>query len=254
MILVIAGTQDGREIAEELTKEYPGEVLVSVVSEYGGQLAEQTGLKVRVGALNEEEFCELCQAEEIRLCIDASHPYAKNVTAMAQKACQEIDIDYVRYERPKQPLPQYDKLIRVASPSEAAKVCGQRNQKTFLTTGSRSLSDFTGEPTLAIENLTVRVLPDPQVLQQCLDLGLLPNQIIAMQGPFSHELNKAMFQQSESEVMVTKNSGALGGTDTKLTAAMELGLTIILIDRPQSITGPMVTSKEKLMNYIAHKR
>lgn len=254
MILVLAGTQDGREIAEDLTKEYPGKVLVSVVSEYGGILAEQTGLHVRVGALNEIEFHQLCEIENIQFCIDASHPYAKNVTAMAQKVCSELQISYIRYERPKQPLPEYDQLILVSSPSEAARICGLRKQKAFLTTGSRSLADFTSEPSLPIENLVVRVLPDPQVLQQCLDLGLLPRQMIAMQGPFSHELNKAMLQQSQAEVMVTKNSGALGGTDTKLTAAIELGLTIIMIDRPKNVEGPFVTTKEKLKTYLQSLR
>ena len=80
--------------------------------------------------------------------------------------------------------------------------------------------------------MIARVLPTAEVIGLCEDLGLAPDQIVALQGPFSAALNRELFLRYEAEVIITKNSGTLGGTDTKVQAAAELGLPLIVIDRP----------------------
>ena len=79
-----------------------------------------------------------------------------------------------------------------------------------------------------------RVLPSTEVMQSCLELGYSPKYIIAMQGPFTYDLNKAMYEATKAEVVVMKNSGLIGGSDTKLAAAIDCGLTVVVIDRPVS--------------------
>ena len=81
--------------------------------------------------------------------------------------------------------------------------------------------------------MTVRLLPTAKVIAECTELGFSPKNIVALQGPFSTELNIALYRQYEADVIVTKNSGEVGGTDTKLEAAKALGLPVVMIDRPK---------------------
>ncbi|MBR6267087.1 MAG: precorrin-6A/cobalt-precorrin-6A reductase, partial [Selenomonadaceae bacterium] len=84
----------------------------------------------------------------------------------------------------------------------------------------------------------------------CEKLGFTPKQIIAMQGPFSQTLNEAMFKQYDAQVIVTKNSGTIGGADTKFAAAEALGLPIVLIDRPKVTYGQVARSFEDVLAFI----
>ena len=121
----------------------------------------------------------------------------------------------------------------VHSYEEAAEAASKLGQRIFLTTGSRNLDKFVRSPHLQDAELTARVLPTAEVIALCESLGLDAGHIAALQGPFSKELNKELFRRYAAQVIITKNSGSIGGTDTKLAAAKELGLPIVLIDRPQ---------------------
>ena len=90
-------------------------------------------------------------------------------------------------------------------------------------------------------NITARVLPTAEVLAQCEKLGLTPKQIIAMQGPFTTEMNVEQFKHAQAEVIVTKDGGKIGGADTKIAAAQILNLPVVIIDRPK-ISYPNVAA------------
>lgn len=232
MILVLAGTQDGRELAEILTQS-GFQVMASVISSYGRDLIKNSQIIVNARPLDMNQLIDLIRSYQITAIIDASHPYAINVSRNAMEACQLVGIRYIRYERPAVPLPSYDKLHVVENYTMAAETAAAIGKIVFLTTGSRNLKAFKSAPQLAHHRLIARVLPEPTVLQECIHLGFKPCDIIAMQGPFSHELNVLLFKEYKAEVIITKNSGNLGGSDTKITAAIELDLPIIVIDRPQ---------------------
>lgn len=232
MIFIAAGTKDGRELTERLVAT--GErVMASVVSTYGEQLlASCKGrLSINDRPLDEEGLSQCIQDQGIRVLVDASHPYAINVSKNAMKACHREGIPYIRYERDITKI-TYKNIHVVHSYEEAAALSACLGKNIFLTTGSRNLQKFVQAEALAGCQLIARVLPTSEVLGLCEDLALSPRQIIAMQGPFSKELNRAMFVQCRADVIVTKNSGSIGGTDTKLEAAEELGLPVVLIDRP----------------------
>ena len=144
---------------------------------------------------------EFIAKKNISLLVDASHPYAANASQNAMKACHNTKIPYIRYER-KQTVLDYEKAYYVENYAEASKKASELGKNIFLTTGSRNL-------------------------------GFLPESIIAMQGPFSKLMNLEMYKKYEADVVITKNSGSLGGTDTKVEAAMELNLPLIIIDRPK---------------------
>lgn len=253
MIWVLAGTQDGREIAANLASFVNEQVLVSVVSEYGKQLAELPNVKVIVGKLDEGAMIKVINEYGITLLVDASHPYAVQVTATAQQACLERNVCYLRYERPIVLLPDYEKLVIVPTAEAAAKAVASLGKVVFLTTGSRALAVFAKSPLLANHRLIARVLPDLAVLGECLELGFTPQNIVALQGPFSHKLNVVLFAEYGAEVIVMKNSGVIGGSDSKLSAAMELGLAVVVIDRPPSsheLSQSVFSDPQVLLGYI----
>lgn len=232
MIVILAGTKDGRELAATLTRQgWP--VSVAVVSDYGRKLAAKDGLTVHTGCRDTAGLVALFKTEGARAVIDASHPYAGNASHNAQAACEALELPYLRYERPPAPLPQYDKLHVAADAAEAARLAAGLGQVIFLATGSRTLAVFKNEPLLAGRRLIARVLPEPEVLTVCRRLGFVPADIVALQGPFSHQLNLALYREYGAEVVVTKNSGIVGGTDNKISAVVELGLSLVVIDRPQ---------------------
>jgi precorrin-6A/cobalt-precorrin-6A reductase len=231
VIVVLAGTRDGRELAAFLARQgWP--VSIAVVSDYGRKLAAQDGLTVHTGGRDTVGLVALLRSEGARALIDASHPYAANASRNAQAACEALDLPYLRYERPPAPLPAYDKLHRAADAVQAARLAADLGKVIFLATGSRTLAAFKNETLLAGRRLIARVLPEPEVLTACRRLGFAPADIIALQGPFSHQLNLALFREYAADVIVTKNSGLVGGADSKFSAAVELGLPLIVIDRP----------------------
>lgn len=229
-IFLIAGTQDGRKLAEFLLQKN-FDVTASVVSEYGKKLLETcAGIKINDKPLERDELEKILREEHFNFLVDASHPYAKNISANAIAATQAAQIVYIRYERAEVEF-DYEKIFHVDSYEEAALKASEFGKNIFLTTGSRNLKIFVD--LLKDCNLTARILPTAEVLTQCEALGLTPKNIIAMQGAFSVELNVEIFKHAGAEVIVTKNSGQIGGADTKLEAAKILNLPVVMIDRPK---------------------
>lgn len=229
-IFLIAGTEDGRELAEFLVARN-FEVTASVVSDYGRRLLETcAGIKINDKPLDKDGLEKILREESFEFLVDASHPYAKNVSANAISAAQAAQIIYIRYERAESDF-TYEKIFKVADYGAAARKAAELGKNIYLTTGSRNLKIFV--ELLRGCNLTVRILPTAEVLSQCESLGLSPKQIVAMQGPFSTELNVELFKHANAEVIVTKNSGKIGGADTKLAAAQILNLPVVMVERPQ---------------------
>jgi precorrin-6A/cobalt-precorrin-6A reductase len=252
VILVLAGTQDGREIAAGL-REAGYEVIASVVSEYGRELAAQSGVPVQASAMDEHELQQFVIQHGIRLMIDATHPYAVNVSRNASQVAAKLHIPCLRYERPDSALPIYAKLVLAPDMQRAAEMAVGLGKTVFLTTGSHSLPLFRAAAAGRDCRLIARVLPQPEVIADCIANGFSPADIIAAQGPFSQELNRELFRAYGADVMVTKNSGAIGGTDAKIAAAIELGLVIVVVQRPAALKQQVFESLSALLEYLKRK-
>ena len=252
MILVLAGTQDGREIAAGL-REAGYEVIASVVSEYGRELVAQSGVPVQAAAMDEQELQQFVIQHGIRLMIDATHPYAVNVSRNARQVAANLHIPCLRYERPDSALPIYAKLVLAPDMQRAAEMAVGLGKTVFLTTGSHSLPLFRAAAAGRDCRLIARVLTQPEVIADCIANGFSPADIIAAQGPFSQELNRELFRAYGADVMVTKNSGAIGGTDAKIAAAIELGLMIVVVQRPAALQQQVFESLPALLEYLKRK-
>ena len=249
MIFVLAGTKDGRELAGYLLQQ-GYKVTASVISQYGETLLQQYyGMDINCKPLEADDFVVYCESHGVKLFVDASHPYAANVSINAMEACKKANIPYIRYERQQTPL-NYDKAFYVENYQQAAAKAAELGEHIFLTTGSRNLATFAKAPEMANKHVICRVLPEPEIVAMAQELGFTPGDIIAMQGPFSLELNKELFKKYQAQVVVTKNSGNTGGTDTKFQAAIELDLPLVIIDRPKVNYSQKAESFQQVLDFV----
>ena len=102
----------------------------------------------------------------------------------------------------------------------------------FVTTGSKELSAFLELPDWETR-VYARVLSMPDVVKTCADMGFYGIHLIAMQGPFSEEMNRALLQQTKAAWLVTKDTGITGGFPEKVRAARSLGVRLVIIRRPE---------------------
>ncbi len=233
MILVLAGTAEGREAIGALKAE-GHTVWASTVSEYGGSLARGAGAdRVLVGVLGRGELASLLRREEPLALVDATHPFAERASREAMAACNDTGVPYLRFERPAAVLPDGPPVTRVPGFVEAARAACAAGEVLFLSVGSRHLQLFVAEARKAGRRVVARVLPDPLVLERCRGLGLGPGEVVAARGPFSRELNAAMFRHYRASVLVTKESGPAGGTEEKILAALEVGIPVVVVERPK---------------------
>ena len=231
MILVLAGTTEGREKAAALEKA--GEqVIATTATEYGGELLRKNFKgEIISRPLESCELEKLIRERAIKRVVDATHPYAEQISTNARRACLSTEVPYERIERNSLKYSGEAAVIEAEDAAEAAGIAAAYRGNIFLTIGSRKLQFFSGA--IDPEHLVVRILPLGASLEKCLDLGIPPKNIIAMQGPFDEELNRLLLRRYDATVLVTKESGTAGGTAEKIRAACSLGLPVILITRPK---------------------
>ncbi|CAG1020207.1 precorrin-6A/cobalt-precorrin-6A reductase [Patescibacteria group bacterium] len=232
MILVLSGTEEGKEIVRRLHEEGL-DLLTTVATEYGKKMFEQMGLETLClqGRLDAHGFSQLIKEKGIDTVIDATHPYAIEVSQNAMDACKKTNTRYLRFERQEIEIPTHPLIHKVKTMAEAVDKSRVLGKKIFLTTGISSVAKFI---LLKDEKeLYVRILPVPEHIALCLDMGIPPAHIIAMHGPFSEDLNRAMFKQYHINTMVTKDSGEAGGVLEKIHAALKEGIDTIVIKRPR---------------------
>ena len=263
-VLIYAGTTEGRELAQELAREriYCD---ISVATEYGRQIMDEKispYICILQGRMTAEQMRLKCENEQYLAVVDATHPFATEVSVNIRESLKGLDIPYFRLGREKIPGEEGERQTgerqageRQAGEQQAEEqnymarkyfqntaACVEALKKTegkiFLTTGSKELAAFCREETIR-KRLVVRVLPGMESLQECVRNGLEGRQIIAMQGPFSKEMNLAMIRQYQASVLVTKESGKTGGEDTKLAAAGEAQIPSYIILRPDEKTSVM---------------
>lgn len=235
MILVLAGTTEGKLLAEKLQGQGLATVC-SVVSDYGEVLLKETGItQVVVHRWDRPSLASFIQTQQIRAVVDATHPFAVNISQLAVQVCAELNVSYYRYQRGMGEVPEYSGVYVVDSYQGAAQLASELGQRWLLTTGSNHLELFVKVAEQCNCQVIARVLPEPTVLAKCRQLGLLPRQIIAIQGPFSQALNCELIKHTGAEVLVTKHSGETGGFLEKLAAAQTLNLPAIVIMPPAEV-------------------
>ena len=224
-VMIFGGTTEGRELSHLLSSRGIC-VTVSVATPYGREeQGASAGITVLTGRKDEAQMTALLQGMD--LCVDATHPYAVEATRTIRAACASAQVPYRRLLRPGS---ESEGAVTVASAAEAADYLRAREGNILLTTGAKELCAFAA---LDPRRLYARVLPSHEGIAACEAAGLAHRSIIAMQGPFSREMNEAILRQYHISYLVTKDGGTAGGFAEKRDAAAAVGVTLVLIRRPQ---------------------
>lgn len=227
-IIIFGGTTEGRLLAEFCVSQGI-RAYVSVISDYGADLLPDSALLyVRRQAMTQEEMEAFFRQNEISMVIDATHPYAAEVTANILHACENAGITRYRVVRNQEETSAHARYFDTMA--QLVAYLEQTSGGIFVTTGSKELSAFLKLPDYAAR-CTVRVLDAERIVMACQALGYLKEQIIALRGPFSVEENIAHFKQSGAKYLVTKESGSAGGFGEKLRAAKACGMEVLILKR-----------------------
>ena len=259
-VIIFGGTTEGRRLAE-FCGEHKIQTVVCVVSEYGEMLVpESTSVRVIRRALEKDEMEALFVAEKPSLVLDATHPYARVVTENVTQVCQKMGIVWYRVLRKSEletkeqksvmavvgTVTNVDSIVTVDSVDQAVEWLKSHEGTVLVTTGSKELVKYTAIPDYK-ERIFARILPDSQALLNSETLGFPRNHMIAMQGPFSLEMNIATMRMTGANYLVTKESGHAGGFLDKIHAAEAVGATALVIGRPLKETG---ISLEEACQYL----
>lgn len=248
-ILIFAGTTEGRVLAERLCSlQMP--CTVCVATQYGGQvMGERPGITVRTGRMGPEEMRCFIREGDYAAVVDATHPYATLVSKHIRGSIQGLSMPYLRLKRDTDMAgiieEKPDRLLYFDSHEACAAYLAGTKGNILLTTGSRELAVYAGA--VSRSRLFVRVIPSIESLQACNACEIIGRQIIAMQGPFSSEMNRALIAQFHIRYLVTKESGTTGGFGEKVEAACAAGIPALVIGNPEQSGG---VSLEEAVNRL----
>lgn len=228
-IVIFGGTVEGRKLSEA----FQGTELmvhICVATQYGASLLPAApNMKVHIGRMEAEEMESFLKSEKADLVVDATHPYAGFVTENIRTVCGNLGLLLIRILREQEKV---DHVFFVDSVDGAVELLKGTHGKILITTGSKELEKFTGMD--EYENRCIaRVLPVLSVMEKCSALGFTGKNLIAMQGPFSEEMNYSMLRQTGCTWLVTKESGKEGGYMEKYEAAMRARAKLVVIRRPE---------------------
>ena len=265
-IVIFAGTTEGRRLSEILADAGIAHT-VCVATEYGeivmreqmegteaARAQEQPLVSLYRGRMDRKQIEEFLRNEGYGIVVDATHPYAKVVTENLRGAVAALQTSekkaqfpiYLRLEREISETPEAeDPAVSIRyfeSNADCAKALENTEGNILLTTGSKELATYCASGRLH-DRLYVRILPGRESLELCMEQGIKGRQILALQGPFSTEMNAAILKQYDIRHMVTKNSGRTGGYREKLEAAKMLGIPVYVIEparKTPDATGHML--------------
>ena len=231
MIWVIGGTKDSRDFLEKFIK-YDKDIIVSTATEYGAKLIENLPIKISSEKMDKEDMLKFVDANKITKVIDTSHPYAFEVSKNAMEVAEEKKIEYFRFEREKiDILPKkYKNFEDIKSLIEYVE---NLEGNILVTLGSNNVPLFRGLKNLS--NIYFRILSRWDMVKKCEDNNILPKNIIAMQGPFTENMNIAMMEQFNIKYLITKKTGDTGGEREKVSACDKLDVEIVYLEKKEII-------------------
>jgi len=252
MIVLLGGTSEGRELFRRLQdRAFP--CLMSVASNYGKKLLQalpQTSAsQVRVGKLPARDMEKMLQEFRAELLVDATHPFAVEVSRNAMQAAWKVGVPYLRLEREKEEVPDHPLIFQLSELNELSGVV-QDEEVIFSTLGSNHLEQLVSLLQNKNCRLICRVLPQSEMLRKGEDLGLNASQLVALPGPFSRALNRELFRHFNASWMVTKESGSSGGQQDKIKAALDLGIKVALWLRPKLDYPQVCHSVEEVLKHM----
>lgn len=241
-VLVLGGTLDASRLAQALAKAG-----VDGIFSYAGRTSAPIAqpLPTRVGGFGGVAGLQaFLQTERITHVVDATHPFAAQMSSNAVQACASAGVPLLALERPAWQAQSGDVWQHVPDIAAAVQALPTEPARVFLAIGRQHLAPFLA----CTQHWYLLRLVDP-----VLDLPAERGQVVLDRGPFTVEGDRTLLQAYGITHIVSKNSGG-AGAQAKLTAARERSLPVILIDRPFIAARPTVGNVDQVLQWIAVAR
>jgi precorrin-6A/cobalt-precorrin-6A reductase len=243
-VLILGGTTEASDLARRLAGDPRFEATLSLAGRTATPRPQP--IATRVGGFGGAEgLADFLRRQKIAAVIDATHPYAAQISANAVAACARADVPLASLVRPAWAPEPGDAWEVVATTKAAAVALGKAPRRVFLTIGRQELHLFAAAPQ---HHYVARLIELP-------DQANLPPHLVVLsqRGPFDRDSELHLLKATRVDVVVSKNSGG-GATYPKIEAARELGLPVIMIARPDKPAGQIVASAAAAVEWLAHER
>ncbi|MBD2215237.1 cobalt-precorrin-6A reductase [Nostoc linckia FACHB-104] len=239
-VLILGGTGDAAEIAARVAI-IPGVEAIASLAGRTRQPSIPSG-NVRIGGFGGVAgLVSYLQEMSIDFVIDATHPFASQISWNAAAATAEVGIPRLLFNRPAWEKVNGDRWIEVDSITDAAAALSNQAQRVFLTVGRQELSAFA-----QLEEIwfLMRVIdpPSPDALTPS---GL----VLCDRGPFALDNEREILIHHQIDTIVSKNSGG-DATYAKIIAARELDIQIVMVKRPAIPPSEQVSNVEDVMAWL----
>lgn len=240
-VLLLGGTSEGRLLAERIATEPHYAGVVSLAGRTSAPMAQ--ALPTRVGGFGGVEGLKRYLVEAgITHVVDATHPFAAQMSSNARAACAALSLPLIVYARaPWTPTPQ-DCWIDVADNAQAVSALGSAPRRVFLTIGRQGVADFRAAPQ---HDYLLRVIEPPS------DEDLPPRcEVFATRGPFTVNDEISLMRDKCVDVVVSKNSGG-AHTYAKIEAARALRLPVVMVAPPSREGAAVAHDPDDVMAFLA---
>lgn len=234
-IFLLGGTKDSTDLIKHLKSNYNAHILTTTTTEYGSKLATEAGSDETISRpLLKDEIIDIINNSDFDLLIDATHPFAQHITQTSVSVSKICKIPYIRFERPPLNFNDIDTshIIYAKSFEDAGKIISEKipEGNVLHFAGANTMKDvLKNVPT---ERFYPRILKVEKSLEKCEKLGVENDHIIAMKGAASLKENICLIEKYNASVMITKESGEIGGVIEKIEAANQKDISLIMIKRP----------------------
>ncbi|WP_407413737.1 precorrin-6A reductase [Methanobrevibacter sp.] len=234
-IILLGGTKDSTELIKHLKNNYNTHILTTTTTEYGSKLALEAGSDDTISRpLLKDEIIGIINNSDFDLLIDATHPFAEHITQTSVSVSKICSIAYVRFERPPLDFSDIDTshIIYAKSFENAGEIIAEQipEGNVLHFAGANTMEEVLKN--VSKDRFYPRILKVQKSLEKCEKLGIENDHIIAMKGAASLKENMDLIEEYDASVMITKESGEIGGVVEKIEAANQKDISLIMIKRP----------------------
>jgi precorrin-6A/cobalt-precorrin-6A reductase len=239
-VLILGGTTEASALAHKVA----GDVRLAPVLSFAGRTTNPQAqpIPVRVGGFGGiEGLVRFLRSEAVDAVVDATHPYADQMSAHAVAACAETGVPLASLVRPEWQRHADDRWQVVADTEAAARALGTPPRCVFLSLGRQELHVFAAAPQ---HHYLARIIEPPEQATLPPDLRLLQ-----ARGPFDRAAEERLLRDERIDVVVSKNAGG-AATYAKIAAARALGLPVIMIARPLKPAGAVMADVDACVSWL----
>jgi len=241
-VLILGGTTEANRLAAAVANDRR----INAVLSYAGRTENPTPPPIswRVGGFGGiDGLVDYLRTEKIARVIDATHPFAAQMSAHAVAACARAGVSLLALKRPPWQRVPGDQWIEVDDVAAAAEALGTVPRRVFLGIGRQHLKIFAAHPQ---HSYLVRLIDPPRA-----PLPLSGAEVIVARGPFDLAGDRAMLTKHRIEIVVARNAGG-DAASAKISAARELGLPVVMVRRPFIPAREKVETIAEVLRWLGH--